>query len=161
MGLEYVSVVDAPRDEVFAWHARPGAFTRLAPPWGAMKLVSEAESLKDGRATLALPAGLRWIAQHEAESYDPPARFVDDLSSDGVASLPPRIIGRWRHPPLFEDAGDNRTRVIDRLDTPLPAFALRPMFAYRHRQLADDLAAHTLGAEHGLAPLTIAVTGAS
>lgn len=161
MGFEYVTVVDAPRDEVFDWHARPGAFTRLSPPWQPMKLVSEADSLKDGRATLALPGGLRWIAQHEADSYDRPTRFVDDLSSDGLASLPPRIIGRWRHTHLFEDAGNNRTRVIDRLDTPVPGFALRAMFAYRHRQLAADLAAHRLAAEHGLSPMTIAVTGAS
>ncbi|CAM3380301.1 TIGR01777 family protein [Mycobacterium intermedium] len=161
MGLEYATVVDAPRDDVFDWHARPGAFTRLSPPWQPMRLVSEAESVKDGRAILALPGGLRWIAQHQAGSYDPPTCFVDDLSSDGLASLPPRIIRRWRHTHLFEDAGPNRTRVIDRLDTPVPAFALRPMFAYRHRQLADDLAAHQLASEHGLTPLTIAVTGAS
>ena len=42
-------------DEVFDWHARPGAFTRLSPPWQPMRLVTEADSLKDGRATLALP----------------------------------------------------------------------------------------------------------
>ena len=57
--------------------------------------------------------------------------------------------------------GDNKTRVIDRVETPVPAAALRPMFVYRHRQLADDLAAHRLAAEHGLAPSTIAVTGSS
>ena len=77
MGLTYSSVVDAPRDEVFAWHTRPGAFNRLSPPWSAMRLVSEATSLRDGRATLALPGGLRWVAQHQADSYDPPRRFVD------------------------------------------------------------------------------------
>lgn len=161
MGLEYVTVVDAPRDEVFDWHARPGAFTRLSPPWQPMRLVSEAESLENGRAILALPGGLRWIAEHQPGSYDPPRCFVDDISSDGLASLPPRIIGRWRHTHLFEEAGPNRTRVIDRLDTPVPGFALRSMFAYRHRQLADDLAAHRLAAEHGLSPSTVAVTGAS
>ena len=35
------------------------------------------------------------------------------------------------------------------------------MFTYRHRQLADDLAAHRLAAENGLAPATVAVTGSS
>jgi len=33
MGVMYSSVIDAPRGEVFAWHARPGAITRLSPPW--------------------------------------------------------------------------------------------------------------------------------
>ncbi|MDT5147070.1 MAG: uncharacterized protein QOC58_1715, partial [Mycobacterium sp.] len=67
----------------------------------------------------------------------------------------------WRHTHDFEDAGGDRTRVIDRVDTPVPGSLLRPMFAYRHRQLADDLAAHRRAAENGLAPKTIAVTGSS
>lgn len=161
MGLEYSSVIDAPRDEVFAWHARPGAFDRLSPPWQPMRVVTEAASLEDGRATLALPGGLRWVAEHQADSYDPPRRFVDAIGGAGLASLPARIAVRWRHTHEFEDAGDNRTRVIDRVDTPVPGSLLRPMFVYRHRQLADDLAAHRLAAEHGLAPQTIAVTGSS
>ncbi len=157
----YSSVVDAPRDDVFAWHTRPGAFDRLSPPWSPMRVVTEAASLKDGRATLALPGGLRWVAEHQPESYDPPHRFVDAIGHDGLASLPARIVVRWRHTHEFEDAGDNRTRVIDRVDTPVPASALRPMFVYRHRQLADDLAAHRRAAEHGLAPATVAITGSS
>ncbi|OBG57656.1 TIGR01777 family oxidoreductase [Mycobacterium sp. E3339] len=161
MGLEFSSVVDAPIADVFAWHARPGAFARLSPPWQPMRLVTEAASLKDGRATLALPGGLRWVAVHQADGYDPPRRFVDEIGSGGLTSLPARIAMRWRHVHDFEDLGDGRTRVIDRVDTPAPASLLRPMFVYRHRQLADDLAAHRLAAASGLAPLTVAVTGAS
>jgi len=161
MGLTYSSVVDAPRDDVFAWHSRPGAFNRLSPPWSPMRLVSEATSLKDGRATLALPGGLRWVAQHQPDSYDPPRRFVDAISSDGLASLPARIAVRWRHTHDFEDVGDNRTRVIDRVETPVPGSALRPMFVYRHRQLADDLGAHREATQHGLAPAIVAITGSS
>ncbi|WP_134427125.1 TIGR01777 family oxidoreductase [Mycobacterium ulcerans] len=161
MGVVYSSVVDAPRDEVFEWHSRPGAFSRLSPPWQPMRLVTEARSLEDGRATLALPGGLRWLAQHQPDSYDPPRRFVDTIASDGLASLPARIAVRWRHTHDFEDAGAGRTRVIDRVDTPIPASALRPMFVYRHQQLADDLAAHKLAAAAGLGPTTIAVTGSS
>jgi uncharacterized protein len=161
MGLEYSSVVDAPRADVFAWHTRPGAFNRLSPPWQPIRVITEAASLEDGRATLALPGGLRWVAQHQPDSYDPPRRFVDTISSDGPASLPARIAVRWRHTHEFEDVGGERTRVIDRLDTPVPGSLLRPMFAYRHRQLADDLAAHRLAAESGLAPTTVAITGSS
>jgi uncharacterized protein len=161
MGVEYSSVVDAPRDEVFAWHGRPGAFERLSPPWGPLRLVTEADSLKDGRATLALPGGLRWVAEHQADGFDPPRRFVDIVGGDGLASLPARIAVRWKHIHEFEDAGDNRTRVIDRVETPVPASALRSMFVYRHRQLADDLAVHSEAGEHGLGPSTVAVTGSS
>jgi len=160
-------VVDAPRDEVFDWHSRPGAFNRLSPPWAPLRVVTEATSLKDGRAELALPGGLRWVAAHQPDGYDPPRRFVDAIGSDGLASLPARVAVRWRHihefeeVNEFEEAGDNKTRVIDRVETPVPAAALRPMFVYRHQQLADDLAAHRLAAENGLAPSTIAVTGSS
>lgn len=161
MGLDYSIVVDAPITDVFDWHARPGAFTRLSPPWQPMRLVTEAASLKDGRATLALPGGLRWVAVHQPDGYDPPRRFVDAIGGDGLAALPARIAVRWKHAHEFEDIGGNRTRVIDRVDTPVPASLLRPMFDYRHRQLADDLAAHRLAAENGLRPLTIAVTGSS
>jgi hypothetical protein len=126
-----------------------------------MRLVSEATSLRDGRATLALPGGLRWVAQHQGDLYDPPRRFVDAIASDGPASLPARLAVRWRHIHDFEDAGDNRTRVIDRVETPVPASALRPMFVYRHRQLADDLRAHQEAAENGWAAKTVAITGSS
>lgn len=161
MGPVYSSVIDAPRDEVFAWHARPGAFTRLSPPWQPMRLVAEADSLENGRATLALPGGLRWVAQHRADFYDPPRRFVDEIDSAGLASLPARIAVRWRHTHDFEEVGANQTRVIDRVATSVPERALRPMFGYRHRQLADDLAAHRQAAENGLQPLTVAITGSS
>ena len=161
MGLEYSSVVDAPIADVFAWYARPGAFNRLAPPWQPMRLVTEAASLKDGRATLALPGGLRWVAVHQPDCYDPPRRFVDTIGGDGLATLPARLAVRWRHTHEFEDVGDNHTRVIDRVDTPVPGSLLRPMFAYRHRELADDLAAHRLAAQNGLAPATVVVTGSS
>ena len=88
-------------------------------------------------------------------------RFVDTISSDGPASLPARIAVRWRHIHEFEDVGDNQTRVIDRVETPVPGKALRSMFAYRHQQLADDLRAHREAAQHGLEPAAIAITGSS
>lgn len=105
MGIEFESIVDHPLDEVFAWHTRPGAMPRLVPPWQPMSVVAETPSLADGQAVLGLPAGLRWIAQHNPAAYNPPHRFVDVLSSRGVRSLPPRVIGWWRHTHDFADAG--------------------------------------------------------
>jgi uncharacterized protein (TIGR01777 family) len=161
MGIEYASVVAHPLDEVFAWHTRPGAMRRLVPPWQPMRVVKETESLADGTAVLGLPAGLRWIARHDPAGYDPPYQFRDVLSSDGVMTLPPRVIGWWRHTHRFSDAGRGTTRVHDTVDTTVPAVALRSTFAYRHRQLAEDLAAHSDAASAGARGLTIAVTGSS
>ena len=71
------------------------------------------------------------------------------------------MIGWWRHTHEFSDATRAATLVRDRVDTSVPAAALRATFVYRHRQLADDLAAHRDAAEAGAQPLAIAVTGAS
>ncbi|HEY3683348.1 MAG TPA: TIGR01777 family oxidoreductase [Streptosporangiaceae bacterium] len=138
----------APVEEVFGWHERPGALTRLTPPWQPVRVVREAGSLRDGTAELRLPAGVRWVARHSG--YDPPRRFVDELDS-----LPLR----WRHEHAFADRGEGRTRLTDRVETSVPYGFLRAMFAYRHRQLAGDLAAHRLAQELGAGPMTIAVTG--
>lgn len=161
MGLVYSSIIDAPQEEVFAWHSRPGAFARLSPPWQAMTLISEAASLRDGRAELALPGGLRWVAQHQADAYDPPRRFVDEIAAGGLTSLPAALAVRWKHIHEFEAIDTARTRMTDRVETPVPGRFLRPMFVYRHRQLADDLAAHRQARARGLKPLTVAITGAS
>ena len=164
MGIEYASIVDHPLEEVFAWHTRPGAMPRLVPPWQPMRVVKEAESLADGTAILGLPGGLRWVARHDPAGYDPPNQFVDVLASDGVSglrSLPPRVIGWWRHTHRFSEAGPGRTRVHDDVDTTVPGLALRSTFAYRHRQLAEDLAAHRDAATAGAGQLVVAITGSS
>jgi uncharacterized protein (TIGR01777 family) len=161
MGIEYESVVDHPLGDVFAWHTRPGAMRRLVPPWQPMSVVAESESLADGQAVLGLPGGLRWIARHDRDGFDPPHRFVDVLSSAGPRSLPPRVIGWWRHTHEFSEAPGGGTTVRDVVDTTVPAAALRPTFVYRHRQLADDLAAHRDATAAGAKPMVVAVTGAS
>jgi uncharacterized protein (TIGR01777 family) len=149
-------LVDAPLAEVFAWHARPGAIVRLTPPWLPVRVAAEAASLRDGRAVLALPGGLRWVAQHDPAAHDPPRRFADELDS-----MPLRAALPWRHIHEFAAAGPSSTRVTDRIDTPLPAGLLRPMMGYRHRQLAGDLPAHQRARQLRSEPLTVAITGSS
>jgi uncharacterized protein (TIGR01777 family) len=161
VGIKYASIVDHPIDEVFAWHTRLGAMRRLVPPWQPMRVVKETDSLADGTAILGLPAGLRWIARHDPAAYEPPHQFRDVLSSDGLMTLPPRIIGWWRHTHRFSDVGDGTTGMHDEVDTTVPGAMLRSTFAYRHRQLAEDLAAHRDAADAGVGPMVIAMTGSS
>ena len=115
-------------------------------------------SLRDGRAVLLLPGGVRWVADHQPDGYNPPHQFVDQLVSAGLSSVLP-----WRHAHMFsaegEAEGENETRVTDDVQTPVPAAALRQMFAYRHRQLAADLATLRCARLHRSEPLTVAVTG--
>ncbi|HEY3810486.1 MAG TPA: TIGR01777 family oxidoreductase [Acidimicrobiales bacterium] len=156
MGLVLHTQVDTPLADVFAWHTRPGAMTRLTPPWLPVHVRQEAASLRDGQAVLGLPGGLTWVAAHEPDSYDPPHRFVDR-----VVSQPFRTVLRWRHSHEFQEVGEAATLVSDVVDSTVPARRLRPMFAYRHRQLADDLAAHEWGRSYQTQPLTVAMTGAA
>ena len=155
MGLTYSSVVREEPDEVFAWHSRPGAITRLMPPWQPVRVARESPSIRDGVAVLALPAGLRWVAGHDPGGYDPPRQFADVLRPPLGAAL------RWRHTHQFAPAPGGGTLVVDVVDTPIPGRALRPMFGYRHRQLAADLAVHARVREVCPEPLTVALTGSS
>jgi uncharacterized protein (TIGR01777 family) len=153
MGLMYSSVVEASLEDVFSWHAMPGAITRLTPPWLPVRVLREASSLRDGEAVLGLPGGLRWTAVHQPGDYDPPHAFADELSSPLLS---------WRHLHQFSEAGERSTLVTDVVETPLPARTFRSMLIYRHRQLAADLAALARSRAIGAAvaePLTIAVTG--
>jgi len=154
VSIRQSSVVDFPLAEVFAWHRRPGAMPRLTPPWAPLRVIAEASSLRDGQAVLGLPGGLRWLAAHQPADYDPPYRFVDEL-----ASQPLRTMLSWRHVHEFAAEGESATRVTDRIETPVPGALLRSMVAYRHRQLADDLAAHRWARDLCRHPLTVAITG--
>lgn len=155
------ALVSAPRDEVFAWHERPGALVRLTPPWLSLRVLSEAGSLRDGTAELAGPAGLRLRARHAPAAFRQGASFGDEL-------VWPAGLGRalrWRHLHLFEDEGAG-TLVVDRVAGSLPRSALSRMFRYRQAQLAGDLGSHARLAElaGGAArarPLTVALTGSS
>lgn len=161
MGIEFTSTLDAPIDEVFGWFAKPGALRRLLPPWQPMRAIHEADSIADGRAVLGLPGGLRWQAQHVAADFSPPHRFVDERVVDGPGSVPTALAGPWRHEHEFRETTDGRTEVIDRVHTAVPEALLRSTFEFRHRQLADDLAAHHAARIGGLEPSVIAVSGAS
>ncbi|MEB3369086.1 SDR family oxidoreductase [Saccharopolyspora mangrovi] len=156
MAVRFSSVVEGSVEEVFAWHSRPGAISRLTPPWQPVRVRAEAASLRDGTAVLGLPGGLRWVASHRPNGYAPPHRFVDELTS-----LPLSAVLSWRHTHEFSPAGGTTTRVTDAVETALPRSALRAMFTYRHAQLADDLASHARARSWRSSPVTVALTGSA
>jgi len=142
-----------PVDVVFDWHGRPGGLARLLPPWQPVRIIQEATSLREGTAILGLPAGRTWVAQHQPRDYVERRTFADELTS-----RPFLLPVRWRHRHDFQPHANGST-LIDQVDSKMPEALLRRMFTYRHRQLADDLAAHRRFAK--LPRLTVAITGSS
>ncbi len=179
--FEHVSHYPHGRAEVFAWHRRGGGFTRLTPP-GAATLVegptrgievgSELELRVSTPVVAGLlpdiplpgagvgPVGAPWRVRHvELVAGE---RFVDEQVSGPFRS--------WRHEHVFSDAPGGGTTITDRvtwelpvrlpagLDVALVERRLRALFAFRERQLLDDLALH---ARLDAAPAHVVVTGAS
>ncbi|HET6875151.1 MAG TPA: TIGR01777 family oxidoreductase [Acidimicrobiales bacterium] len=153
MTYTHRAVFDHPLDEVFAWHARPGAIHRLVPPWQPVRVASESDSLEHGTAVLAMPGGLRWVATHQPGGYVAGSRFTDVLTTPVLGTAV-----QWRHTHSFAAVSPTSTEVTDTVDTRVPERFLRAMFEYRTRQLAGDLAAHRA---FGDRRLTVAVTGSA
>jgi uncharacterized protein (TIGR01777 family) len=163
--FERTSEMPVSADELFAWHERPGAFQRLAPPWERMRVLEQSGGIRDGgRLVMELrkgPLRLRWVAVHRG--YEPGRRFCDEQVSGPFA--------RWVHTHAVAPAGEGAT-LTDRVEWALPfgplgalvggrmtERMLERMFAFRHRRTRDDLARHAAFADRPR--LHVAITGAS
>lgn len=157
----YHQHLNLPRQDVWDWHTRPGAVTRLTPGFSRLSVASESPSLKDGTTWLALPGGVpgirRWEARHQPTEFIDGARFVDEC-----ANPPLKQLTRWRHEHDFADADGAGTVLTDTLHTTAPSLLLDRVFAYRHRQLAADLDhRERVGDATRTGRHTVAVTGAT
>ncbi|AWB81827.1 TIGR01777 family protein [Corynebacterium yudongzhengii] len=142
------------RTTVWDYHTRPGALTRLTPPFLPMTPTRQTQSLRDGTSIFSLPAGLRWEARHLPEHYEEYVSFADQ-----VVNAPLRQIANWTHIHSFADTDDGGTEITDRVDTRAPANLLHPAWAYRQQQLIGDLAAHDRLRAYGEKNVTVALTG--
>ena len=147
--------VAAPAAEVFAWHERPGAFERLAPPWETVRVVERHGSIHDGDQLImemgTPPATIRWVAEHR--DYRPGESFCDVQVSGPFA--------RWEHTHRIEAIDETTSTLIDEIDYEFPMGALgnlaagkftrsrlERMFRYRHTTTAGDIATHTRNRSH-------------
>lgn len=153
--------VAAPRSELFAWHARDGAFERLTPPFENARLVEDSGGIEDGaRKVIAIgPLGLRWVARHEG--YVANERFVDVQEKGPFRA--------WRHVHGFRDDGARAAILEDAIEYELPlgrigalvaggivARKLERMFAWRHSVTRHDV---ELVARAPALAATIAIAG--
>ncbi len=168
--------VPVPAAALFAWHERPGAFERLAPPWQRVRVVRTDGRVTDGARVeiearvaphpaldplVGLVVPPRWIVEHR--DYVAGRQFRDVQLAGPFA--------RWAHLHRVDPDGDAASVLTDDVDLALPfgplgALAGAPvaraelarLFRYRHAVTEADLARHAAAA---LPPMTIAVTGAS
>ncbi len=150
--------MEAPPEEVFAWHARPGAFERLAPPWETVEVLARSGGIDPGSRVTVKTSHGTWVAEHtELET----GRRFRDIQREGP-------FRRWDHLHLFDPDGSG-SFLEDRIEYELPLGSLGGLvagrsvrrrldkvFAWRHAVTAADLAAH-----RGVRPMRIAVAGAS
>lgn len=178
--FERVSRYPHPRATVFAWHTRPGAFARLSPPGMATAVSPHTHGIEAGSEVELIishplvagllpdvphrhgkgPLGLRWKVRHV--ELVPGERFVDEQVSGPFK--------RWYHEHEFADGPGGSTIITDRVTWDLPVtipggidqalveMQLDGLFAFRERQLRDDLDLHTRLAA---SPRRIVVAGAS
>jgi uncharacterized protein (TIGR01777 family) len=151
--------------ELFDWHARPGAFARLAPPWERIEVVGGFPEIAEGsRVTLRMAKGplrLRWVAEHRQVR---PGEGFQDVQVRGPFAF-------WAHDHLFERQEDGTSLLHDRIRFRPPAGAagrllmaaslrrdLERTFRYRHATTAADLELHA--GFRGRPRLRVAISGA-
>jgi uncharacterized protein (TIGR01777 family) len=159
------SRIEAPAEEVYRWHARPGALERLNPPWDPALVSSRTGGIEEEGSRVELRVGplrQRWVAEHYGCR---PGREFRDRQLSGPFAF-------WQHVHRMEPDGAAASFLEDEVEYALPGgpagdclggrfvgSMLERLFTYRHRVTADDLAAHS-ACRNGEA-LKVAVTGAS
>jgi len=155
----------ASTDELYAWHARPGAFERLVPPWERIDVVLREGTIRDGdRLIMKLrkgPLALTWEARHF--DHIEGRQFCDEQVRGPFS--------KWVHQHRMEPAPEGAT-LVDHVDYALPMGALgrlfggpiaraqlARMFTHRHHVTGHDLARHRRVREHG--PQRVVISGAS
>jgi uncharacterized protein (TIGR01777 family) len=164
--FEWRSIVPVPADELYAYHVRPGAFERLAPPWWRVRVLEQSGGLREGgRLIFELGVGpirRRWEAEMTGHIE---GRQAVDRQVRGPFS-------HWEHTRRFAPLDGERSELLDHVEYSLPAGrvtdlvgegaadrALTRLFRFRHERTRSDLERHARWAS--LPRLTVALAGAS
>lgn len=147
--LDFSSTIEAPSSELFDWHMRTGAFSRLAPPWVPIRLIRHEGVYAGSLAVLRIGIGflgVTWVAEHTHVWND--KGFRDTQKAGPFAE--------WRHVHHFVDSDENTSILRDRIICRLPWWRISHLvlgrfvrssferqFAFRHRQTQRDLWVHT------------------
>jgi len=142
MKFEKRSRMPTAASDLFDWHGRPGAFSRLAPPWQSVQMLREDPGLGVGKRVelkLGTPLGpRRWNARHVA--CEEGRGFTDTQESGPFKS--------WTHEHRFEAVSAQECDLVDSITFEMPVgeighsyvlAQLEKSFAYRHWVTRRDL----------------------
>jgi ligand-binding SRPBCC domain-containing protein len=145
----YRSKMPASAEEVFNFHAEPGALEKLTPPWEKVKVVARTGGIEQpgSRVTLRVsvgPISQNWVAEHRDCQ---PGRMFRDVMVSGP-------FPRWEHTHSFVPEGETSSWLEDRVEFELPLGwlgnflgdgytrrRLQCMFEWRHKVTSEALAA--------------------
>jgi len=164
--FQRTTVLPFPAEEVFNWHARPGALARLNLPWNPARVIADSGGIADGsRAEFSLRVGpfrRRWVAEHR--------NVVDGRQFQDVQVTGP--FAAWEHTHTITPVGDAECELRDEIHYRFPAGllgrwaggsitrrALERAFRYRHRLTLGDLRTHSRYSK--ARPMKILVSGSS
>jgi uncharacterized protein len=160
------SCINAPVEEVFKWHARPGAIQRLSPPWDPLTVIYQKGGISAGAKVImkmkAGPIPYTWEARHI--DYDENCLFRDKQIKGPFS--------KWIHTHRFTAADPNACFLEDMIEYSLPfqlisaslfdpliQKKLERIFTYRHQTTIADISRHGSAGSHK--PLDILISGAS
>ncbi|HEX3372137.1 MAG TPA: SRPBCC family protein [Candidatus Acidoferrales bacterium] len=140
------SEMEASAEDVYAWHASPGALEKLTPPGEPVKIISKSGGIERGaRVELEVgnwPLRQRWVAMHGDFEV---GRFFTDEQVSGPFAY-------WKHRHTFEPLSAATSILEDRVEYALPFgflgrwfggwFArrkLEKLFRYRHEVTAREV----------------------
>ena len=133
VNFEHETRIDAPRNVVWEWHTRRGAFARLSPPWEKMESISEPIDLSPGgRRTIKMqvgPINMKWVAEHTD-------LIEGELFSDRMVRGP---FKRWWHTHRLSEE-DGVTIIRDEVSYDLPFGFIGRLFGSRYvRKMITNL----------------------
>ncbi len=166
--FERSSSIDCDRQDLYQYHANPGALNRLIPPWEKITIERRSDSLEVGSEVVIrnslFGVPVRWHARHTG--LHAPESFQDIQLSGPFET--------WIHDHVFESREKGRSILNDRvqfemkfgnlgkLGLPLVRSKLQAMFAFRHRTTQADLSLQSFLRQHtAYRSLRIGVTGST